>query len=571
MPPRSNAQEVFENNPRSWYPFFVFLLAVLPFLAALNNGFVWDDHLIAGPEAPSRSVADSFARPFVLGSKTTPYYRPMVSLSLATDRAIWGDRPTGFHGTNVLLHGAASVFLYAVAANFMSAPIALLAAGFFAVHPVHAEAVAFISGRSDVLAGFFLLAAVALLLLAERGKSGQAMSRFPLWASAIAFFFALLSKESALLSPLIIGAVLCVGSPGHGSRPQFLVSRGWPFVIAGVVYGALRWHAFSGQLEIAGKLVFKPDVELVLPVLLRAAQLLVFPYRLSPYHDLRPYAALASAAAGLAVILAVGALLVIGMRLRWSLVYILGFLFLSVPLIPTLPLLSREGAPLAERFLYLPVAGCSLLGGALLDKAPVGRAKARMFFVAASTLLVAMGLWAAERARDWRNDLTLFSRAARLSPDNAVVVGLFGEALMGAGDLAGAEQALRRATALDPDLIDPWLALVRLYRTTAQTGPARAAYLHMIERDPGNARFRYELGVLELESGRMTEAERSFIHTLRIDSGHVDAYVNLGVIAHAAGNMELAAGYWRKALALDPGNALASGNLRAVAAELAPK
>src|SRR5258705_13981451 len=72
------------------------------YVGALRDGFVWDDLLTA---APARPVGE------VLRQRTGSYYRPLVMLSFAVDRTLWGPLPAGFHLTNVLLHVAVAVLL----------------------------------------------------------------------------------------------------------------------------------------------------------------------------------------------------------------------------------------------------------------------------------------------------------------------------------------------------------------------------------------------------------------------------------------------------------------------------
>ncbi|MBM3265535.1 MAG: hypothetical protein FJY97_19230, partial [candidate division Zixibacteria bacterium] len=100
-----------------------------------------------------------------------------------------GAAPFGFHVVNIALHGmtcvAAFVFL-----NALTLPrwVSATSAAFFAVHPIHTEAVAAIIGRAEILAMGFGLTMLTL----HRLRRSAAVS-------AIAYLLALLSKESALM------------------------------------------------------------------------------------------------------------------------------------------------------------------------------------------------------------------------------------------------------------------------------------------------------------------------------------------------------------------------------------
>ncbi len=119
-------------------------------------------------------------------------YQPLAWLSLGVDFALWGMNSAAgapeaphYHQTNVLIHALAAVALYFVAlelfwivrpATKLGAPTstrfaAFVAAGFFALHPLRAESVAWVTERRDVLSGLFLLlAAWAYLRFAPRAR-----------------------------------------------------------------------------------------------------------------------------------------------------------------------------------------------------------------------------------------------------------------------------------------------------------------------------------------------------------------------------------------------------------------
>ena len=125
------------------------------------------------------------------------YYRPLGFLSFGADAALWNFRPAGFHVTNVLLHAANGLLVFALARRVLPVKGAALAAALFLAHTSNQEAVYWISARFDLLATFFVLATV---LLATRGGA--------VWvaASLVTFGLGLLSKEAALAAPVAVGA-----------------------------------------------------------------------------------------------------------------------------------------------------------------------------------------------------------------------------------------------------------------------------------------------------------------------------------------------------------------------------
>ena len=73
-------------------------LAGLVYVNALDNPFVYDDRRLVVENRSLRNPLDLYA---VAVHEAT---RPVVNLSYAIDRMVWGPKPFGFHLTNVLLH-----------------------------------------------------------------------------------------------------------------------------------------------------------------------------------------------------------------------------------------------------------------------------------------------------------------------------------------------------------------------------------------------------------------------------------------------------------------------------------
>ena len=136
---------------------------LLVYANALGNAFLWDDHfLVVGNTAIKHwaNVATIFVHPLFPDAIGSRYYRPLQTLTYLLDYQLWGLRPWGFHLTNMLLHAGTAVLLYRLGLVVLrDARAALAGALLFAVHPIHTEAVTYVSGRSDPLAAFLMLAA----------------------------------------------------------------------------------------------------------------------------------------------------------------------------------------------------------------------------------------------------------------------------------------------------------------------------------------------------------------------------------------------------------------------------
>ncbi len=138
------------------------LVGVAAYLPQCRYEFVYDDTYIItlNPVVCGGAWSDCFTQPYwprELG--TDPLYRPLTTLSLRLNYALFGDHALGYRAGNALIHGLCSALVAALAARFWRRRSAGWAAGLlFAAHPVHAEAVAMVVGRAELLAAVFTLA-----------------------------------------------------------------------------------------------------------------------------------------------------------------------------------------------------------------------------------------------------------------------------------------------------------------------------------------------------------------------------------------------------------------------------
>src|SRR6266550_3625744 len=175
------------------------LLAVvfLCFANSLRNEFVFDDIYLVSVNKQIRTLN----LPLLLSS-----YRPLRDMSYAMDFSLWGENPFGYHLTSILIHGANVLLVFALVRRLTEdLASATLTALIFAVHPIQTEAVAYISGRRDILFTLFYLLAFHSYLTYYRSRwSVKAVAYFLLFL--LLWVLSLLSKEMAVSLPILIFA-----------------------------------------------------------------------------------------------------------------------------------------------------------------------------------------------------------------------------------------------------------------------------------------------------------------------------------------------------------------------------
>lgn len=136
------------------------------------------------------------------------YFRPLAYLSFFFDAKVLGGDPAMFHVVNIVIHICNSLLVYGIALRlagetFFREKAALLAGLLFAVHPVNSEAVIWISSRYDLLCCFFFLASLYLVTAWRRLALPVAVAGL-----FLAFLASLLAKESSLLLPVAVFVLL---------------------------------------------------------------------------------------------------------------------------------------------------------------------------------------------------------------------------------------------------------------------------------------------------------------------------------------------------------------------------
>lgn len=212
----------------------------------LGGGFYLEDHYflkeIRAAGGLDRTFQDLHGN--WLGFTGYPYYRPLVTASLALDHALFGLDPWGYHLTHVLLHAVNALLVLVLVLRLYpggGVPAGLAAALLFATHPVHPNAVGWVAARSDLLVGLGTLG-----MLAAYHRAWVCRQTAPLILGIAAFAAALLSKESGVMA-LVMTLLLPVRI---GWRRRLLTTL--PCMILLGAYGIARLVFVEKGLDLHG-------------------------------------------------------------------------------------------------------------------------------------------------------------------------------------------------------------------------------------------------------------------------------------------------------------------------------
>jgi tetratricopeptide (TPR) repeat protein len=293
------------------------------------------------------------------------YWRPLTLFSFYADYQLWGVNPSGYHLFNILINAANGLLVFLVIyVLFKQIHYAFLGSLFFSIHPCHVEAVSWISGRTDLLAAFFIFTAVLFFILFLKKR------KIPLYVlTAFFFILALLSKENSALFPLLaVGLVFMVpvkdrtdrtnGTNGtdRTDRPDRInwkrgVLLTIPFWMVDFGYVVVH-NRFSGVQGVVENFSFK-DIFIIIKTIGAYTKVILTPFFPTPHFSMHhfdgnhpEYLVYFVAAVGILVFMWLNR-----EKYKYSLYSLLFFIFL-------LPVLDPEIVPsypkIVIRFAYIP-------------------------------------------------------------------------------------------------------------------------------------------------------------------------------------------------------------------------
>lgn len=484
--------------------FFTFLLH----LAVLRAEFVWDDLQITADDYIHDASHWSDVLTFrTLQRDILDNNRPAMLLTLMSDAALWGRNPVGYHITNVMLHAANAALLCYLTMHVLFrlcsaqrlelsprwiAISAIGAALLFAVHPLVVEAVSVVAFREDLQATFFILA--ALVVATRLDIATRRFARAGIVVGSLLFvILAIATKESAIAAPVLLFAYWV------GCRTAAPVSvsadRAWKLLMSGAVVVVVAFLVARFTLPPAISDVYVSAPRRIAD---SAADWFVAQSRINAFHFERVFhlevlssdytpQSLQHIGQITAMMVNVIVLVLLGWLAWRNRLARLGVV-LVVAGMAAVSNLAPLYNPIADRYLYLPLAGAALIVAALLavaGKTMVIRLALLGVTCIALAILASRNL---ERQRVFHDDVALWNDALRKTPSSVTAHNLRGWALYAAGQyapaLASFEQALKNSGGTEPD---SWAAGALACFALGETAEAERTYRRAVELQP---RFR---------------------------------------------------------------------------------
>jgi tetratricopeptide (TPR) repeat protein len=537
-----------------------------------DGGYVYENPEITGG-LTAHGLANAFTQPHARN------WHPLTTITHMLDCQLYGIEPTGHHFTNVLLHTAAVVLLFLVLRQMTGATWrSAFVAAVFAIHPLRAESVAWVSERKDVLSAVFFMLTIGAYARYVRLPS---LRRYAV--VALVFALGVMSKPMLVTGPVVLLLLdywpLCrVARPRQPTHANALPQQTWTKLLI----EKLPLLALSAGSAIATLIVQRQTVaySTQVPMSARIGNAVVsyvvylrqtfWPAKLSAFYP-HPGAGLPPTEVMLAAGCLIGLTVVVLLACRSRPYLFTGWCWYLVMLVLVIGVMQVGMQAHADRYTYLPQIGiCVAIVWWIGDAAERWRHSQRVFAFAGTAIVVllAVGCW--RQTSYWRDTEALWGHAADVSPQNDLAHYNLGVVLAGKGRLEEAvahyEQALNigggnneAASHLSPALVHKNLAAA-----LAQQGRADEAMVHLrdaIRLRPDYADAHTELAMLLAQRGDTAQALEHYERAAAIPPEDAASQINLAAMLARIGRESEAIVHYKRALTVQPDSVAALANL----------
>jgi hypothetical protein len=537
------------------------LVAILVYIPVFQAGFTLDDIPIIEENAYIKST-DSIPAIWKthywagkIDANDKGLYRPLTLTSYNIQYAMTGEKTSPFHIVNIFLHALVCfVLMKLVHLLFNDYRLVLVAGLWFAIHPLHTEAVAGIVGRAELLSSLFIL--TSMICYHHWNQKGKVHWLLLLLLST---FAAITSKEHGFL----IAPILILQEMYHyftskkydwGEKRKWialgsvmLITLGlWIYrsTITGPPVPHEQWLVVNSADRMATAIKTTGDYVVMH----------IWPMTLSAdyWTDEVPIIGFGNANALMALVLVLGILF-----LSWFLrnkipVASWGILFFFLTLLPVSNLLFAAGFLKAERILYIPSIGFIVMMSALVVRL-MDLAKWK------TVALVVVGLWSVfftwrtwTRVRDWENNYTLALATLKTSPNSPRFNNMMGLELRAQKRGKEALTYFEKAVQANPNHVSALVNLGMEYSGANRSAEAVPILEKAVQIDPNTAMAYVNLMAVYRNLGDYDKNLEVAEKALARFPDYPPILWNAGNAYHLKGNIPKADELRAKAKAIDP-------------------
>ena len=483
-------------------------------------------------------------------------WHPLTWLSHMLDCHLFGTNPRWHHLTNLLLHIANTLLLFAVLKQMTAAlwRSAFVAAA-FALHPLHVESVAWIAERKDVLSTlFWMLTMIAYLNYVRH----SGVIRYLL--TLLVFALGLMAKPMLVTLPFVLllldywplGRLELGRDVGNKTRLR-LVWEKIPFFVLSAASSVITF-----LVQQKGGAVSKLDM---IPLIIRFGNAFIsyvryigkmfWPDRMAVLYPYPVDMALLWPAVSALVLLAVSVLVI---RLAPKYKYLLvGWLWYLGTLFPVIGLVQVGSQAFADRYTYIPLIGLFIIvGWGLPDLLSKRQYRKITLALSAGIVFTAMFVCTRLQVSHWQNSFTLFGHALDVTENNNTMHTNYGSVLLDKGLYEQAIEYFNESLRLNPENYLAHNNMGVVFLEQDRFDEAIMWFNRAVQLDPNRFEAHGNLGSTFLKQGKLDQAVTHYTEALRVGPDVPRLHKSLGDVFLVQGRLEEAVTEYQNALQMLP-------------------
>ncbi len=449
------------------------VVAIAVFANSLTGEFVYDDarQIVRNPLIQDNSMIGKALTSDVWAFKgdgtiaASNYWRPTFTAFHILNFRLFGLNPFGWHLLNILLHAGICALIFLLLRRWnLSAELAFAVALVFAVHPVHVESVAWISGSPDLLFGAAFLGSLWFADKWATVKSG----RSNLIVALVLYALALGAKEVALLCFPVYFLIFSyrrnneiepdkVSKNKKSKDEQTNIERKTSvfnstlaFAILAVAYFFIRWAVLGRVSQPAENAAGIYSTFLSVPsVFVFYLKQIIFPITVGTNYALRPVEAIDLFNFILPLLVSIVAIVLFYLLAKRSFVQKIGFALFFLPLLPTLNISAFVPEQIVhDRYLYLPLLGYLLMifpyAAEILKRKMPDKAETALIILGVLASLP-LAVQTVINNQYWKTEIALWEHNVKIDPSSSFSFMQYGNALLNSGKYAEAVEAFDKS------------------------------------------------------------------------------------------------------------------------------
>jgi Tfp pilus assembly protein PilF len=493
---------------------------------------------------------------FIFSTYDPELYIPLTFLSYQIDYLISGIHPLMYHLTNFVFHTLNGFLVFWFISLLTKKKwFGLLCGALFLVHPLHTEAIMWVSGRKDLLSTFFLL----LTLIYWLKWRDTPIRRLYILAAGF-FVLALLSKVMAITLPVLL-LLIDIRNARKFNKEMFIEKI--PFFVISIIFGII---GLGGKTKVVASSSWMEKILMAGKSSTFYLRKIVWPDFFSllyPYHK-----DIVITSPDFFVPIIVWAVIILIAVLLWKKTrdVAFGLAFFLVTVAPTF-LNFTKGGDLdvyfaSDRYSYVPSIGVFVAIVALTaycwnfffsasNRAPHEFKHSKIPVIICSAVIVALGVRSHVQSKVWLNTYDLLTNVLKHYPESHVAHNNIANAWRLEGRYEDAIGEFMKALEIKkhPKI---YANLGAVYRKLNRIDDALKAYDDAIALNDKSREAYMGRSLVRIAEGKYPAAEEDLRKSLEIDPTYLEAHTNLGATYAYEGRMQDAAKQYRIAIGLNP-------------------